>query len=182
MSVRRVFTIMVFSLKVQWASQGYIKNSVLMTTRNELALFCEEWSFPQMIVFNGFNSFWNCIGYLQNQVLKTRQEYIIQLHNRIILYNIKKVVLRLTKVNFSPTLLKRDKEDGAESNARLKITTSVLLKINFIRIINYVINCENIQKGLSDNYVTHSGWVGLNVFRDVAWRKTRGWVVLDERA
>ena len=90
------------------------------------------------------------------------------MHNRIILYNIKKEVLRLTKVNFSPTLLKRDRQDGAESTAHLKIATSVLLKINFIRIIKYVINCENIQKGLSDNYVTHSGWVGLNVFRDVA--------------
>ena len=36
-------------------------------------------------------------------------------------------------------------------------------------------------KGLFNNYVTCRGWVGLSVFRDVAWQKTRGWVALHER-
>ena len=31
-----------------------------------------------------------------------------------------------------------------------------------------------MQKGLLNDYVTYRGWVGLNVFDDVAQRKTRG--------
>ena len=38
----------------------------------------------------------------------------------------------------------------------------------------------NLQR-LFNNYFTHRDWEGLSVFRDVAWRKTRGWVVLHER-
>ena len=35
--------------------------------------------------------------------------------------------------------------------------------------------------GLFNNYVRHLEWVDLSIFHDVAWRKTRGWLVMDER-
>ena len=37
---------------------------------------------------------------------------------------------------------------------------------------------NSLLQRLFNNYNTHRGWVCLNVFRDVASRKTRGWVLL----
>ena len=39
----------------------------------------------------------------------------------------------------------------------------------------------SLNQGSFNNYAKHREWVGLSVFQGVAWRKARGWVILDER-
>ena len=64
----------------------------------------------------------NCFGYLQNQVLKTRQIQIKrQLHDIL-----KKNLLDLSELVFSK-ILKSDRENGVENTTHLKITFSVFI-------------------------------------------------------
>ena len=49
------------------------------------------------------------------------------------------------------------------------------------KLYRHLFSLNSSNQGSFNNYAKHREWVGLSVFQDVAWRKARGWVILDER-